>query len=87
VEFNVNQQVAYKMKIFMTFVSFLTSIGNLADLSIMKIKGTRIKNNMIREIVVQRSERVNSLRTRKEQIERSLAILFKLKYYSPEIGS
>lgn len=56
------------MKIFMNFVSFLTSIGNLADLSIMKIKGTRIKNNMIREIVVQRSERVNCLRRRKEEI-------------------
>jgi hypothetical protein len=65
VEFNVNQQVAYKMKIFLSFVNFLTSIGNLADLSILKIKGTRIKNNIIREIIVQRAERVNVLRNKK----------------------
>lgn len=78
-EFNVNQQVAYKMKIFMNFVSFLSSVGNLADLSILKIKGTRMKNHMIREIVVQRSERVNCLRRRKEEIEKSLEVLFKLK--------
>lgn len=67
------------MKVFMTFVSFLTSIGNLADLSIMKIKATRLKNQIIKEIVVQRSGRVNLLRTRKEQIEQSLAILNHLK--------
>jgi hypothetical protein len=82
VEFNVNQQVAYKMKVFMTFVSFLTSIGNLADLSLAKINGTRLNNAVVREIVVQRSERVNSLRSRKEEVEQSLAVLGKLKYIS-----
>jgi len=47
VEFNVNQQVAYKLKVFMTFVNYLTSIGVLADLSINKIRGTRLKNKEI----------------------------------------
>jgi len=36
------------MKVFMTFVTYLTSIGTLADLSVNKIRGTRIKNNVLR---------------------------------------
>lgn len=68
VEFNVNQQVNYKMGIFMSFVNYLTSIGQLADLSINKIKGTRTKNLIIKEIVIQRAHRVNVLRRRKEEI-------------------
>lgn len=51
----MNQQVAYKLKVFMTFVSFLTSIGNLADLSILKIKHTRVNNVQVREKVVERA--------------------------------
>jgi hypothetical protein len=54
------------MGIFMSFVSFLTSIGTLADMSIQKIKGTRTKNMIIKEIVVQRAERVMALRHRKQ---------------------
>lgn len=75
------------MKVFMTFVSFLTSVGNLADLSLMKIKGTRVKNQMVREIVVQRAERVNALRARKEEIELSLSALTRLKYANPHLGN
>jgi hypothetical protein len=79
VEFNVNQQVAYKMKVFMTFVNYLTNIGVLADLSITKIRGTRLKNKVIQEIVVQRAGRVNALRYRKEMIEKYLQTLHALK--------
>lgn len=63
----------------MSFVTFLTSIGQLADLSIKKIKGTRLKNNMIRQIVVQRSERVSSRLERKQEIEQTLEVMFALK--------
>lgn len=79
VEFNVNQQVNYKMGIFMSFVSYLTSIGQLADLSIKKIKGTRAKNLIIKEIAIQRAHRVNVLRRRKEEIEQTTKVLDKLK--------
>lgn len=67
----------------MTFVSFLTSVGNLADLSLLKIQHTRTNNAAIRERVVERAERVNDLRERKEITERRLAMLGKLKYYYP----
>ncbi len=80
VEFNVHQQVAYKMGIFMSFVSFLSSIGGLAELSITKIKGSRARNIIVKEIVVQRAARVNLLRTRKQQLELYLNILLCLKY-------
>jgi hypothetical protein len=86
VEFNVNQQVAYKLKVFMTFVSFLTSVGNLADLSLLKIQHTRTNNGAIRERVVERAERVNLLRERKETTERWLGMLGKLKYCFPHVG-
>jgi hypothetical protein len=49
-------------------VTFLTSIGRLADLSIRKIQGTRENNRVIQQIVVQRAERVNALRRRKEEV-------------------
>lgn len=75
----MNQQVAYKLKVFMTFVSFLTSIGNLADLSILKIKHTRVNNVQVREKVVERAERVNALRERKEATDQLLALLTKVK--------
>lgn len=68
VEFNVNQQVAYKMKVFMGFVSFLTKVSTLADFSLGKIAHARANNNVVREIVVQRAERVNALRARKEEV-------------------
>jgi hypothetical protein len=64
----VNQQVEYKMGVFLSFVTFLTSIGRLADLSIRKIQGTRENNRVIQQIVVQRAERVNALRRRKEEV-------------------
>jgi hypothetical protein len=67
------------MGIFMSFVNYLTSIGQLADLSINKIKGTRAKNIVIKEIVIQRANRVNLLRRRKEEIEQTIKILDKLK--------
>lgn len=79
VEFNVHQQVSYKMGVFMSFVSFLSSIGGLAELSIGKIKGTRARNSVVKEIVVQRAARVNILRTRKQQLEHYLYILVCLK--------
>jgi hypothetical protein len=63
----------------MSFVNYLTSIGQLADLSINKIKGTRAKNIVIKEIVIQRANRVNLLRRRKEEIEQTIKILDKLK--------
>jgi hypothetical protein len=75
----VNQQVGYKLKIFITFVTFLTSIGNLADLSILKIHHTRLNNAQVREKVVERAERVNSLRERKEVTEQRLAMLGRVK--------
>ena len=71
--------MGYKLKVFMTFVSFLTSIGNLADLSILKIKHTRLNNVQVRERVVERAERVNCLRERKEATEQLLALLNKVK--------
>ena len=66
VEFNVNQQVTYKLSIFISFVGYLTNIGQLADLSISKIQGTRQNNQVIREIVIQKAHTVNCLRRRKE---------------------
>ena len=82
VEFNVNQQVDYKLKVFINFVSFLTNIGNLADLSISKIRAARSKNHNIKRLIVQRVSRVNALRRRKEEIEQSLYHLHQLKYSS-----
>lgn len=78
-EFNVNQQVAYKMKIFMSFVTFLTSIGNLADLSLLKLARARVRNGVVRGVVVQRAERVNALRERREEVEACLAVLGRVK--------
>lgn len=43
------------MKVFMSFVTFLTSIGNLADLSLIKISRTRLRNGVVRGVVVQRA--------------------------------
>lgn len=86
-EFNVNQQVNYKMRIFMNFVSYLGSIGKMADLSIQKIHGSRAKNIVVKEIVVKRAERVNQLRQRKEEIERCIKVLDKLKYPSDHLGN
>lgn len=63
----------------MSFVNFLTNIGQMADLSITKIKGTRTNNIIIKEIVIQRAQRVNLLRRRKEEIEKSITALNKLK--------
>ena len=79
VEFNVNQQVDYKLKVFIHFVSFLTDIGNLADLSISKIRAVRAKNHNVKKMIVQRVARVNSLRRRKLEIEQSLDYLRQLK--------
>ena len=67
------------MGVFLSFVSYLTSIGTLADLSIDKIQGTRGKNREIQQIVVQRAARVNALRARKEQVEQYIAALSRLK--------
>lgn len=67
------------MGVFLSFVSYLTSIGTLADLSIGKIQGTRGKNREIQQIVVQRAARVNALRARKEQVEQYIAALSRLK--------
>ena len=64
----------------MTFVNFLTTIGNLADLSLKKIAVTRVNNNILKEIVVQRSSRVNTLRQKKEEMEGVLYLLDRLKY-------
>jgi hypothetical protein len=75
----VNQQVNYKMRIFMNFVTYLASIGIMADLSIQKIQGTRAKNMIVKEIVIQRAHRVNLLRRKKEEIEKSIKVLDKLK--------
>jgi len=36
------------MGIFMSFVSFLSSIGGLAELSIAKIKGSRVRNSVVK---------------------------------------
>ena len=63
----------------MTFVTFLTSIGQLAELSINKIKKTRQKNSILKEIVIQKAERVNYLRHRKEEIEVIIGVLEKVK--------
>ena len=46
----------------MSFVSYLTSIGQLADLSIAKIKRARQNNKIMSEIVIQKALRVNILR-------------------------
>lgn len=78
-EFNVHQQVGYKMGIFMSFVSFLSSIGGLAELSIGKIKVSRARNTIVKERVVQRAARVYLLRTRKQELELYLHVLGCLK--------
>jgi hypothetical protein len=80
VEFNVNQQVTYKLSIFMSFVGYLTSLRQLADLSISKIQGTRQNNQVIRQIVIQKANTVNRLRRRKEEIEHIINVLNKVKY-------
>jgi hypothetical protein len=68
----------------MNFVTFLGSIGQLADLSIAKIKGTRQKNLILKEIVIQKAQKVNLLRHRKEEIEKTMAVLDKVKYLDPQ---
>lgn len=68
------------MRVFMTFVTFLESIGNLADLSLSKIEGARAKNEVIREIVVQGSIKVNELRHRKEKLTLLVEVSESLRY-------
>ena len=86
-EFNVNQQVNDKMRIFMNFVTYLGSIGKMADLSIQKIQGSRAKNMVVKEIVIKRAQRVNHLRQRKEEIEKYIKVLEQLKYLSAYLGN
>ena len=63
----------------MTFVSFLTNIGQLADLSIYKIKDARQKNTILKEIVQQSGQKVILLKSRKEEIDKIIVVLEKLK--------
>lgn len=48
VEYNINQQVGYKMKVFMDFAFFLQGIAGLVDISCKKIKGSRARNNIVK---------------------------------------
>lgn len=62
VEFNINQQVGVKMKMFMNFVMCMNSIQDLVALSTHKIAATRNHTRVLRDIVVCRSVRINQQR-------------------------
>lgn len=59
VEFNINQQAAAKIKIFMNFVMCMNSIQDLVNISTQKISATRKHTGILRDIVVSRSIRIN----------------------------
>lgn len=63
-EYNISQQVDYKIKLFIDFASFLKGVADLVDISCNKIKATRTKNNIIRDIIIKRSINIHILRTK-----------------------
>ena len=65
VEFNINQQVSAKMKIFMKFVLCMNNITELVNINLEKIHATRKYNNILRNIVVSKSIMINDKRVRK----------------------
>lgn len=59
VEFNINQQAAAKIKIFMEFIICMNSIQDLVMINAQKISATRKHTGILRDIVVSRSIRIN----------------------------
>lgn len=70
VEFNINQQVGAKIKIYMKFVLCMNTITQLIDMNLGKIAATRRHNNILRDIIVSRSVRINHKRKKKEMLEK-----------------
>lgn len=79
VEFNINQQAAAKIKIFMNFVMCMNSIQDLVNISTQKISATRQHTGILRDIVVSRSIRINQHRLKKERVKLTLDFLLVLK--------
>lgn len=65
VQFNINQQVNSKIKIFMNFVQCTNSIQDLIAINTEKLSKTRRHIGILRDIIVSRSVRINQQRFKK----------------------
>jgi hypothetical protein len=64
----------------MDFAMFLQGIGGLVDLSVQKIQTSRTRNNIIREIIVQKSTNINILRAKQHKLTECIKTATQLKY-------
>lgn len=65
VEFNINQQVGAKIKIFTNFVQCMDSLQYMVVMNTRKIGQARAHTSLLRDIVVSRSIRINQNRLKK----------------------
>ena len=79
VEFNINQQVGAKIKIFTNFVRCMDSLQYMVLVNTRKIKQARAHTSILRDIIVSRSIRINQCRLKKERLEPIIEILNYLK--------
>jgi hypothetical protein len=79
VEFNINQQAAAKIKIFMNFILCMDSIQGLVSINLGNLSKTRKFICILRDIIVSKSIRINGHREKKEKIQEALnkIMLFK----------
>lgn len=65
VEFNINQQVGAKIKIFTNFVRCMDSLQYMVLVNTRKIAQARKHTSILRDIIVSRSIRINKSRLKK----------------------
>lgn len=79
VNFNINQQAAAKITIFMNFVLCMNSIQDLVKINTLKLAAARKHNGLLRDIIVSRCVRINSNRHKKEKLRQTLDVLLIFK--------
>jgi hypothetical protein len=68
VEFNINQQTAAKIKIFMNFILCMDSIQGLVNINLCNLQKNRTFIGTLRDIIISRSIRINQQRAKKERV-------------------
>lgn len=63
----------------MDFASFLQALGGLVDISCKKIQTSRVRSNIVREIIVQKSINIKILRVKQNNLAKSIKIVEQLK--------
>lgn len=59
----------------MDFAQNLQGLAGLVDISVNKIKVSRASSNIVREIIIQRAMTIKILRTKQNNLDRSIKIL------------